>query len=153
METILIRNVVEKESKAGRKYYSVETDKGNMTAFDKEIIEGLKRNVGKEINAEIKESNGFKNIRSFDTIKTEKIGSESQSAPSQVSFNKDQFAEARKEKNVAFYVSYAKDIFCTILATSEETKDLDLVATMKSAVDLVKQAIKEFEEKSLATGV
>ena len=53
-ETITtLKGISEKTSKAGRKYFSVETDDGTMTMFDKPIIDEMMKHVGKKVRLEI----------------------------------------------------------------------------------------------------
>lgn len=138
-EVLLIRNVEEKESKAGRKYFSVNTDKGSYSVFEFDLIVDLKKNIGNKIQVECaKNDRGFQNIRRLlNVVSTEKAG------PNNAV---DNFADARQEKNKSMYVAYAKDIYCILLSgqnkeqTEQEQKDL-----MKQSCDLIKQAIKAFE--------
>ena len=47
-------------------------------------------------------------------------------------------------KNTTMYVSYAKDIVVAQLMTHKNLENTNIHVMMKTAIDLVKQAIKEF---------
>src|SRR3990167_1075669 len=96
-ETITtLKGISEKESKAGRKYFGVQTDNGTMTIFDKPIIDEMMKYVGKKVRLEYAEKNGFKNIKKFlGEIAEEKVSQ--QSIP--ISVSSDKFDEQRKLKD------------------------------------------------------
>ena len=139
METTLkIIGAEEKESKAGRKYIVFDTSQGKMSCFDNKLVEGLKKEIGNQISIDFQESNGFKNIKKILTeVKTEKIVPAPQPA-------KEEFAEARAEKNKSIYTSYAKDIFIAHLNGNMELKDITSKKLMEMSIELVKQAIAAF---------
>jgi len=132
METTLkIIGAEEKESKAGRKYIVFDTSQGKMSCFDNKLVEGLKKEIGNQISIDFQESNGFKNIKKILTeVKTEKIAPAPQ---------KEEFVEARAEKNKSIYTSYAKDIFVSL-----DKNGLSGEEVMKKSIALVKQAIAAF---------
>jgi len=140
--TVTIKGVEEKESKAGRKYFSFETDQGRMTCFEGSLVEVLKKKVGEKVNVDVQETNGFKNIKKILTeVKTEKIPA------IQAPIKEEKFEEARAEKNKSIYTSYAKDLFIVMLenadaSTIKSTKDFENI--MAESVKLVKQAIAAF---------
>lgn len=140
-ETIIeIRGISIKEGKTGQQYFSIETDQGIVTCFEKPIVDELKKNVGNHVKVEIAENaKGFRNLRKFLGIATK---TEVQAKP-QAEPRADLFAEARDSKNKAMFVSYAKDIFLEILKSKmpEEPE----TAVMIRAIKLVKMAIQSFD--------
>jgi hypothetical protein len=128
-ETIVeIRGVGIKEGKSGNKYFSIETDKGTVTCFEKAITDELQKNVGKRVKVEIvANERGFKNLRKFLGVAAEAQAEQPAAAKAET------FAEARAEKNKSMYVAYCKDL---VIAGK----------SVEEAVDIVKFIIKSFEE-------
>ncbi len=64
-EIIDVRGITPKTSRNGKEYWAVETDKGQMSVFDKVTLKGL--GIGKKVEVIIgtSEENSFKNIRKF----------------------------------------------------------------------------------------
>lgn len=146
-EFLIVQSIVEKESKAGRKYFSVKTDQGDYSCFEFVIIKVLKENIGKKIEFETsynKKDNGqvFKNIRRIIQI----VGNENVSSkPSSNNPNNfEQITEARSMKDTSIYTSYAKDIFLEMLSMDKE-EGIPAKELMQAAVDLVKQARDSFK--------
>jgi len=156
-ETIkaLVKDIEEKESKSGRIFWSIETDKGKFSCFEKEIVEAIGMNgIGKICNLDIasSEDGKFQNVRSWDgkpeeakkSFTTAKA-SVKPAEPDKCLVSQDKFAEAREEKNRSIYVSYAKDIFIELVKIdAAEKKEYLASELMKSAINLIKQAAKEF---------
>ena len=120
-------------------------DSNNMTlkatAFDKSIIEALSKNQGQlmELQVEESEKDGrtYHNIRGFAEV--EVMGGSP--TPKKTLLKTD---EQIKKENPIFnpttmYVSYAKDIFIEMY-----TQDCAPANVMEAAIELVKQATKEF---------
>ena len=132
----------QKLGKTGRPYWSFKTNQGVMNTFDKVLSDKLIENVGKFVDVDVLEKNGFKNIVIF--------YGQTGKAPEEHVHNepvRPSHDEARKSKDVSMMTSYAKDIFCamwTIMDHNEKTPEAGLV--MESAVNLVKNARKAFEE-------
>ena len=144
-ETITtLKGISEKTSKAGRKYFSVETDDGTMTMFDKPIIDEMMKHVGKKVRLEIVESSGFKNIKKFcGEVTEEKI---SNAAPTAKPEPAENFEAARKLKDQSIYTSYAKDVCIAIMQAQGENKtSASINAIMATAIDVVKQARDAFQ--------
>ena len=137
-ETITtLKGVEEKESKAGRKYKSFQTDSGAMTCFEEDIVAELQKHIGKKVRIEISENKGFKNIKKFlGEVSEEKISQEAK--PSE-----DSFEAARKLKDQSIYTSYAKDVFMKLMDDKNQSNELH-ENIMKRAITLVKQARDSF---------
>jgi hypothetical protein len=140
-ETIIeIRGVEEKESKNGRKYASFKTDKGTMTCFESNLINDLKKKVGKSVKVLVAEVNGFTNIREYvedvGEITTEKISTGNEAT-------ENKFTEARKSKDVSMNTSYAKDILIALI--EKQKSEFDANALMETAIKMVKKARDAFD--------
>ena len=143
-ETITtLKGISEKESKAGRKYFSVQTDEGNMTMFDKPIIDEMMKHIGKKVRLEYAENEqGFRNVKKFlGEVSEEKVTQ--QSIP--ISVSSDKFDEQRKLKDQSIYTSYAKDVFIAMLQ-ADKSESLDASKLMQAAIERVKQARESFRE-------
>jgi hypothetical protein len=72
---ITIKGIVEKISKVGNTFFIAQTDKGDMSVFDEDLIKLVQANVGKTITVNVEENNGYKNIRKSrpESSKVEKI--------------------------------------------------------------------------------
>jgi len=135
-ETIFeLKNIEEKESKAGRKYFVCKNGKDTYSCFESAIVDELKKHLGKKIKVEIAESDkGFKNIRKFlGEVSEEKIN---EAKPAEI-------AEARKAKDQSIYTSYAKDIFIAIVSNFPKGSEGE---AMQVSIDLIKQAKEAFKE-------
>lgn len=120
-----------KVDKTGTKpYFRFKTDSGWYSCFDVDIIEELKKCVGRVVSVNVAVSDtGFKNIRSFNGIVQDafagaKIVREINPEIIKVEDKKD-------PKNVTMYVSYTKDLICAGKSFEE-------------AIKIVKDAQKEF---------
>jgi len=136
-ETITtIKGMQEKESKAGRLYKSFQTDEGNMTCFEDDVVKELQKHVGKRVKIEISENKGFKNIKKFlGEITEEKVEADKPNS----------FEEARKAKDICVYTSYAKDLFIACISKrTESLKEGEAKQIMTSCIELVKQAKEAF---------
>ncbi|MCK9371346.1 hypothetical protein M0R04_15640 [Candidatus Dojkabacteria bacterium] len=137
-EIIEIIAINDKASSAGRKYFQIETDKGNFSCFEFDIITELKKHFGQKVEVEIAVNDrGFKNLRKFirsiDTIKA---------AP--VTVNKE-IVEARSMKDTSIYTSYAKDILIALISKSEKLDGLKTEPLMEVAINLVNKAKESFK--------
>jgi len=133
-ETIIeIKGISVKEGKTGNKYFSIETDQGAVTCFEKKITDELQKHVGQKVKVEIAENErGFRNLRRFLGVAD---NSEVVSQPKEKEkTDNEQFAEARAEKNKSMYVAYVKDLVVAGKPVEE-------------AIDIVKYTIRAFEEK------
>ena len=137
-EIVEIVAIDEKTSKQGRKYFNVETDKGNFSCFEFDVITELKKHFGKKVQVEIaKNDRGFSNIRKFiSAVNTEKVGT-----PASKEVAREQYIDA---KSTTMYVSYAKDIFIEMRKLyGREVADKGI---MESCIELVQQAKNAFNE-------
>lgn len=132
----VVLEVQDKVASNGKNYWRVKTnsDEGEAwyTIFDSKISFQLKGIIGKNVPVKAKiEDRLIKHI-TFETF-----------APvEELKFPEGTFHELDK-KQMAMYVSYAKDTFNTLLLNSHGLTNKEL---MTEAVQLVKQAIEEFEK-------
>jgi len=142
-EMLIVRNVTEKTSKNGRSYYSVETDRGNYSCFEFDIIGEIKKAIGKKIDVEVASNErGFKNIRKLISV----FDIQGESPSSLKPATPDNFSDARILKDQSIYTSYAKDLFIELhkMKLSEQTS-ADLTNLMETCIRLVKQAKEGFK--------
>lgn len=134
-----IEDFEDKKSQGGKRYTRFKTSQGWMSAFDKETIDKLKENEGKEVCVEIAvdEEKGFKNIRKFVGAAEE---SQKDEKPEVVrpGSSKPAFNQA------SMYVSYAKDLFLGMIETATANK-IPAKTVMTECIELVKQAKEAFE--------
>jgi len=135
-QTIKINKIEQKKSAKGDLFYSVDTDNGRATIWDKEIADKLLLNGDKPVLVEWSENKqGFNNIRQVyegNQATQEEVINTWQSAKSEPQTpQNNKFADARAEKNKSIYASYAKDL---IISGIEE----------KEAVEMVKRLIGAF---------
>lgn len=142
-EVLLIKDITEKESKAGRKYFSVETDKGTYSVFEFDLAQTIGINKGNQIQCECASNDrGFKNIRKFlSVVEIQKIGT-----PATKEIARENYME---NKSTTMYVSYAKDLFCQLIAKAENCEIMGAKnieeAVMQRSINLVKQAKESFK--------
>lgn len=137
--SITVKSIETKESKAGKKYWSVSTvEQGNITCFEENIIEKLKE--GEKYLATIATNEkGFKNLREIkaDIVKAIPMNNK----PTNTNI-------VRPPKTQSMYVSYAKDIFLYLLQTkaakAKPEEDIDCTELMNKAVKLLEIPIKAF---------
>jgi len=95
-----------------------------MACWDALMAENLKNRLNVPIGVELAVKGDFKNIKKIlATLPVEVPG---------VALQVDKFAEARAVKNTTMYVSYVKDLVVSGILPEK-------------AVEIIKQAIKEFE--------
>lgn len=162
----------DKTSKEGKDYTRFNTSKGWYSVFEADIIEDLKKleNTKRYASVEVTESDDgkWKNIRKFYGIgaepeRTEEELEEQADDEDARNFEKMQPEDFGKAKYpqywngsksepiklynpTSMYVSYAKDILVAIMQAQGENKSsASANAMMATAIELVKQAHKEFE--------
>jgi len=139
-ETIVtLKNIEEKISKSGRHFFSVETEEqGKLTAFDKPIVDNLKKFIGKQVRIEMAENEqGFKNVRKFlGEVVEDKVRADYEASKGQ------DYEAARKLKDQSIYTSYAKDVFIASLGHIQEKANSEVLMT--EAIALIKQAKDAF---------
>jgi len=131
--TIQIKGKVEKTSQAGKVYWSIDTDQGVMSCFEKSVAEKLDEGTH---DVEVVESKGYKNIRAYydkSEVPVEKVGSQEPT---------DKFKEAREEKNRTMYVAYAKDILVALMPHADAAETLEELE--EKAINSVKRFISAF---------
>jgi len=143
MTTFTPRRINAKASKAGRTYWEIETDQGKATCFDYPIVQEIEKSIGKPISLYDLEANekGFINIRPAKKQAQPVVAQTQAQAPAPA----ENFAEARKAKDVSIYTSYAKDLFIEI-ASSKIAENKTAEEMMSQAIALVKQARDSFKE-------
>ena len=138
---IKIKGFELKTSSNGKDFLSIDTTShGKLTCWDKSLHTELPQHMGKEICIELVEKSGFKNITKYygdATTEEMEINPGSSIATPEI--------KKKKINNNSFYVSYAKDVFVAIAQPTGDTTSYEIV--MKQAIDLVKQAIKGFEDE------
>lgn len=164
---IQIRGIKEtpKYNKPDEKYWKLETDKGDMSCFEENVVKALyeawRADKEIEVNAKQSDDGKYMNIRGLGKDKAETNWVKQEQAeyekPAEVvkpqSFEaiglqkKDGFNVPNTQFNpTSMYVSYAKDIFIDIYEyckkeSQNQMPDHDI---MELAINLVKQAHKEF---------
>ena len=103
-KTISIKLIEQRQSQQGKTYWSIETDQGKMTCFEKDIAEQLQKAqfAGVRAAVSVVEKNGFVNIRKVVDVLT--------SLPAEVEDKGEKFTEARAAKDTSIYTSYVKDL-------------------------------------------
>jgi len=148
---------------SGNPYWKLETNKGNMSAFDKEIADELynhwRKGVECYVDATPSKDGKYVNIRKI-------LTPEEDADMQEINRQYDNFikpdvqkpqdlgvpvkgyiaVEGSKYKDLtSYYVSYAKDIFIAIANKVQGDIGVgDAETLMKEAINLVKQAHKEF---------
>jgi len=126
METqISIYETEDKFTRTNNKpYLSVQTSKGQMSAWDAVVIGKVKAAKGMKVNAVIEEKGNYKNIVGLGDPTGE--AEEKPDAPKK-------FTEERNEKLASVAVSYAKD-----LAVAGKIEVEDIAEKAKGFVELIK---------------
>lgn len=159
MTTFITNKINAKASKAGKTYWEIETNMGKATCFEYPVVQVLEANIGKPISLYDLEENdkGFINIRPH------KSNNPNSPAPKQTALapqpataqpqaqqpTAENFAEARKAKDVSIYTSYAKDIFIELLKRKPADKEVEAQLLMDASIKLVKQAKISFERSEI----
>jgi len=136
MEKIKVFGMEERTSQKGSKYKVFHTDRGDMSAFETELIAEMEKHVNGEVEVEFAERNGFKNLI--------KVGQVSKQSTGAKGFS--------RMDPTTMYVSYAKDIFIAIWNSTSEIKDKEIrerlsrPLIMEEAIKLVKQAKEGLKE-------
>ena len=136
--TALIEAVETKKTAAGKTYWVVKTDIGNISTFDDKLKDSISNYVGKKVKIGYQLTDkGFMNLKSIDTatLPEEKIEDK-----------EDDKLEARKAKDVCVYTSYAKDIFVEYMAKNPDVMKDEMLAktSMLCCCELIKQAREAF---------
>jgi hypothetical protein len=133
---INVNGITEKTSAKGKTYWVVNTNEGGLTCFEENIIEIVKQNLGKEITIEMKEANGFKNIRGLYpnevTVIDEKFEAPVKKTITPTPNQSSSFSDT---KNASIYASYAKDLIISGMPEDE-------------AISLVKRLLGAFTPRS-----
>ena len=159
---------------SGNPYWKLETNKGNMSAFDKEIADVLydywRKGVECYVDATPSKDGKYVNIRKIltpqedadmqeinkqydnfikpDVQKPQDLGKVNPMAGYKVVNGVAMPEEAivSPYNPASMYVSYAKDIFCKALESwkGQHMTDEQQIKCMRDSINLVKQAHKEF---------
>ena len=133
-----------KITKAGKPFMRFNTSLGWMSCFDEKESKKLKEFEGGIASCELVESGEFKNIKKCYGAGSEEVGKvtidgqEVDMPPQVIKMN----GNVVPKNTTTMYVSYAKDIFCALLAWD---KDAKIDESMETAIVLVKQAKEAFE--------
>lgn len=138
MTKIKIEDFEDKKTTAGKPYTRFKTSEGWMSCFDGISIESLKKECGKIVDVDLKEKDGFKNIKKF-------LGSTNTGDEEVGEVKPESKSNARKE----MYVSYAKDCFCGIVTRISQAKfddfeESDVEKLMDLAIKVTKKAESAF---------
>ena len=133
-----------KLTKDEKKYWRFKTNEGWMSCFDKIASEKLKEFKGKVACCEVVQSGDFSNIKKcYGIADMAEVAEEELKQMDE----KPEVVKIEKPKNnhATMYVSYAKDIFCSIM-DRELFKGSEPSILMTEAIKLVKQAKDAFED-------
>ena len=144
--TIKLTGVNEKTSKNNRQYRQYETGDGFMSCFETDVCTELNKHIGRFVEVEVEERNGFKNITKYHGVASDEF---LKSLKPEIKTS-DTFAEARASKDQSMYTSYAKDVFIELMdkiAPHMEKADQPIATEvlMNEAIKLVKQAKEAFK--------
>lgn len=140
--TITINAIQEKVSTAGKPYYLITTDKGLISCWDAVMATVLKASIGKSLNAEVAEKGAFKNIKKIlPFFEAQRVGTEANAEV--VKRYVDNFAAARMVKNQSYFISYAKDVFCALVAI--KSKEVSYQDVVDQSVKIVEEIAKNFQ--------
>ena len=140
--TIQIKAIEEKVSTAGKPYFLITTDQGVISCWDAVMALALKASIGKSLNCDIIEKGQFKNIKKIlPHFEPQRVGTEQNAEV--VKRYVDNFAAARMVKNQSYFISYAKDVFCALVAVKLPTESYADV--VKQSVEIVQQIAKNFQ--------
>jgi hypothetical protein len=131
IENIKIAETEEVESKQGKKYFKIKDTQGNSyTCFEKGVIEVLKeaKNQGAEVEANIVEKNGFKNIRSVRKVE--------QKQPQNTQMQQGITTTLKDKNPAAMLTSYVKDL--VIARLKPEMTDEQLRKVFNESVEMIK---------------
>ncbi len=137
----------DKKTKDNKRYVRFKTSDGWMSCFDSLSNDKLKEFEGKTACCEVVVSGDFSNIKkcygerdpeAVEDYKTEEIN-----APVVRPGEAQKSVVKLNGKNTTMYVSYAKDVFLGIVKPDLAVDELK--NTMKTAVEIVKQAKEAFE--------
>jgi L-ribulose-5-phosphate 3-epimerase UlaE len=126
-QKLTIKGVEKKTSQSGKTFYSVSTDKGKMSCWDKDLSERLSANKDKICLIETETKDNFTNIKKFIKAISET----------------NKFPESMK-------VSYKKDIFNKLVDKSIE--NTDMIELAKLAVKIY-EILSNNDEKSNETEI
>ena len=139
-----ILEIEPKLTKDEKKYWRFKTSEGWMSCFDKIASEKLKEFKGKVACCEVVQSGDFSNIKKcYGIADMAEVAEEELKQMDE----KPEVVKIEKPKNnhATMYVSYAKDIFCSIM-DRELFKGSEPSILMTEAIKLVKQAKDAFED-------
>ena len=149
---IQINGIRQVTSKAGKTYYKLETNKGEMSCFEEDVAKALyeawRANTEIDVDAKSSEDNKYVNIRGLgmgDNKPIEQPKTVFEQPVTKPIMHKP--SPQADYKPTSMYVSYAKDIFLGLLdviarsGTAQPAEEM-----MNKAILLVKQAEKEFRE-------
>jgi hypothetical protein len=145
---IEVQDFEDKKSQNGKRYTRFKTNDGWMSAFEKDIIDSLKKNEGKTVCVEIAvdDEKGFKNIRKFiGAASNDVVQKKTTDSPQEM---KGSYPISHGKDTTTMYVSYSKDIFVQLVQL-ECIKPIDQKRPygdiMDEAIELVKLAKECFE--------
>lgn len=127
-EQIYVEGIdVRKSKQSGDEFYVVKSNKGDLSCFEKNIMEKLDPCMRKTIEVEIVEAGKYKNIRDFYGIV------ENAAAPEAKPAEKE---EGKAGAKIEMLVSYAKDL---VIAGKEETMEKAITSVFGAYREISKQ--------------
>ena len=112
MENVNIKNKTEKQTKTGKPYWLVETDKGKFSVFDKAIADKLL--VGKAFEVSITQNGQYRNL----VLVGKEVEPAKESLPPYVK-------ETSDSRDRSYAASYAKDIVVALIEKSKDVKEAE----------------------------
>jgi len=138
----------EKLSKSNKPYYRVQHNLGWSTTFDKELYLEFAGNIGATYEAIVNENEIITGIvQQISKAPAQPVKAEQPKSTATYINKKTEPAsvyQANSNKEQSMYTSYAKDIFIKMLEVTPSSDQRKLNEMMLEAVELVKQARKEF---------
>lgn len=112
------------QSKSGKAFLRLDTSIGKMSCFDDKEFDEVKSAVNKEVEAEVEEKNGYKNLKFIEKILS--VSPVNEAYPRSIIM-----AEAMEEKRKAEMLLIAKDV---VLRAYETFEPKDMPAEKKIAI-------------------
>jgi len=131
-----INKIEQKTSKAGKVYWLVDTPLGNMSIWEKNVVDEVSSFVGGECDLITKRNGDFTNVVGVNNSETLR------DVPAMPESKGGKLASSVQSKETREYVEFAKDIFLTLKVQNKEAKN---EALMENALELVGKARVFFE--------
>ena len=145
IQQTVIKDLEKKTTKTNKPFLRVKIgDDSWVSCFESGTIEDIGRLVGKTVNMDIIDSKGFRNIKMVEEAENQ--------SPQPMTGGLER-TSYNASNNTTMYVSYAKDIFVSLISRISQTdfdaNNTDFEALMQIATNSVNQAIKEISGKNV----